>query len=212
MPSFAVSYYERMSNGVRDFYLKPFSDEINEAFNKAARILDVGTGTGHLPILLARGNKHSQIIGLDLSRECIRLAQAKADQAGLSERVNFLCREISDVGDRFDLVVSTCSLHHWRYPIQMLRNMANLLNGNGQIWLLDDSGDVSEDARKAWLNRVESSFDAGMFFRTVFNFESRHLSYKETEIRSLCDEVGLQIYDFRIRDVFFLTKCSPTTG
>jgi ubiquinone/menaquinone biosynthesis C-methylase UbiE len=64
MPSFAVSYYERMSNGVRDFYLKPFSDEINEAFNKAARILDVGTGTGHLPILLARGNKHSQIIGL----------------------------------------------------------------------------------------------------------------------------------------------------
>jgi len=212
MPSVAVGYYERMSSGVRDFYLKPLGKEINDAFDQGARILDVGTGTGHLPVLLAQTNRYHHITGLDLSRSCIRSAKARADQAGVSERVRFLRGEVSDLRDRFDLIVSTCSLHHWRYPAQMLRSMASLLNGTGRIWLLDDSGDVSEDARREWVNRVEASFDAGILFRTVFNFESRHLAYKEKEIRSLLDEAGLQLSEFRISNVFFLAKCTPTTG
>ena len=212
MPSAAVSYYEKMSAGVLKLYLKPFSEEVNEAFRQGIRILDVGTGTGHLPVLLTQANRRHHVTGLDLSRACIRSAQARANQAGVSERVRWVCGEVGELRDTFDLVVSTCSLHHWRYPGRMLRSMARRLNEGGQIWLLDDSGDASGSARSAWVRKVEASFDAGILFRTVFNFESRWLAYTEAEIRSLCSAAGLRVSDFRLRDVFFLAKCSLTAG
>ncbi len=204
MPSAAISYYDRMSNGVADFYLKPLAEEINRTFSKGARILDVGTGTGHLPVLLAKQNKSYHIMGLDLSRDCIRFAQANAEQNGVSERIRFIQGEVAQLRDTFDLVISTCSLHHWRYPAQMLKNMARLLDDTGQVWLLDDFGDVSEDARKAWIERVEATFDAGILFRTIFRFESRWLAYNERDVRLLCEEAGLQVTDFQVRDVFLL--------
>lgn len=208
MPSAAVGYYERMSDGVVGFYLKPFADEVNKVFGKGARILDVGTGTGHLPVLLAQENESHCITGLDLSQACLDVARRRACREGVGDRVRFLKAEVSDVGDRFDLVVSTCSLHHWRFPAQVLRCMASVLTESGQIWLLDDSGDVTEEDRRAWIERVEASFDAGWLFRNVFRFESRFLAYTEEEIRRLCGKAGLEVYDFRIRDVFLSAKCA----
>jgi SAM-dependent methyltransferase len=209
MPTFAVNYYERMCDGIGGFYLQPFADEIDAEFGEGACILDVGTGTGHLPVLLAKGNPRHRVTGLDLSSTCIRSAKARATQANVSGRVEFLRGDLAEVRGRFDLVVSTCSLHHWRYPVRMLRVMVGLLNAGGKIWLLDDSGDVSAEVRGQWVRKVEASFDAGIPFRTVFGFESRHLAYTEAEIRDLCRTAGLEVNDFRIKDVFFTAKCAP---
>lgn len=209
MPAAAVNYYGRMCDAAGPFYLKPLSEEINREFAQGIHILDVGTGLGHLPVLLAQENPRHHITALDLSPACIRAARARALQAGVDARVRFVRDEVSALQGKFDLVVSTCSLHHWRHPAQVLKNMAGLLNAAGQIWLLDDSCDVSEEDRSMWVRKVESAFDAGILFRTVFNFESRHLAYREAEIRSLCDQAALQISSFRIRDVFFLVKCRP---
>ena len=212
MPAMSAGYYERMSDGIQEFYLLPLSEEINRTFSNGARILDVGTGTGHLPILLARGNERHHVTGLDLSRSFLRRAAARANEAGMGQRVTFFHGRVEAVEDRFDLIVSTCSLHHWRHPAAMLKAMAGRLKDAGQIWLMDDAGDASEDARRDWVRRVEASFDAGILFKTVFTFESGHLAYNETEIHALCDEAGLRISDFRIRGVFFLAKCRPATG
>ena len=209
MPAVAVAYYGKMCAGIADFYLGPLVEEINREFAQGARILDVGTGTGHLPMMLARSNPRHQICGLDISSTCLRSAEARAETAGVSGRVRFVRAEVRDLRDRFDLVVSTCSLHHWRYPVRMLKGMAGLLADAGQLWLMDDFGDVSEDARRAWVQRVEASFAAGLLFRSVFNFESRHLAYREKEIRPLCDQAGLHIAGFRMKDVYFLAKCVP---
>lgn len=211
MPAMAVDYYDRMSDGVANFYLGPVAEDIKRTFNNGAHILDIGTGTGHLPILLAQGNPNHQVTGLDLSRSFIQRAQVNADKAGVSQRVKFINGNISEVRDKFDLIVSTCSLHHWRHPTAMLKGMTHLLTEAGQIWLLDDFGDASEDARKDWVRKVEASFNAGSLFRLVFNFESKHLAYNESEFRSLCEQAGLLLSEFRTRDVFFLAKCELTT-
>ena len=54
MPAVAVAYYGKMCAGIADFYLGPLVEEINREFAQGTRILDVGTGTGHLPVMLAR--------------------------------------------------------------------------------------------------------------------------------------------------------------
>ena len=207
MPAAAVGYYDRMSEGVAGFYLAPLVEDINAAFGAGISILDVGTGTGHLPVLLARGNGRFRITGLDLSGASIRRAQAHAERAGVSRNIRFIHGGISDIHDRYDLVVSTCSLHHWRSPVRMLRGMGDLLAHSGRLWIMDDSGDAAASERREWVRRVEGAFDAGFLFRTVFNFEIRHLAYREHEIRALCRRARLQVLDFRRRDVFFVADC-----
>jgi SAM-dependent methyltransferase len=159
--------------------------------------------------MLAKANPRHRVTGLDLSPAFIRSARTRSVHAGVSDRVEFLCCDLAVVREKFDLVVSTCSLHHWRYPVRMLRTMAGLLNVGGRVWLLDDSGDVSIELQKEWTRRVEASFDAGSAFRTVFGFECRHLAYTQTEVRDLCRNAGLDVRDFSTRDVFFTARCVP---
>ena len=206
MPAAAIRYYERLSDAVAGFYLAPLCDDIAREIAPDARILDVGTGPGHLPVLLATRNPRWHVTAVDLAPACIRAARARAERAGVAERVSFVCGNAAAVNDRFDLVVSTCSLHHWRYPRRELARMAVLLKPAGQIWVLDDAAEATAAARHAWVLRVEGAFDAGRLFRTVFLFESRHLAYRERELRRLAQRAGLEVRSWQQRDVFFLAK------
>ncbi len=206
MPRAAVDYYDRLIDGVTDTYLRPFAQEILTAYPGSARILDIGTGTGQLPVLLAKANPHYTLIGVDLSRKCVEMGRLRAEGAGLGKRVRFCEMDIlRDVGmdESFDLVISTCSLHHWRWPVRMLRAAAGLLNEDGRIWIIDESADAKRDARREWMRRVESSGRPLWLFRTVFSFELKHLAYSRQEIETLCHRAGLRILDYVTREVFF---------
>lgn len=208
MPAAAVRYYERMSDAVAGFYLEPVCVEIEREAAPDARILDVGTGTGHLPALLASRNPRCRVTGVDLAPACIRAARRRAAAAGVSDRVDFVCGDVSAARGPFDLVVSTCSMHHWRYPRRELAGIARALTPSGCVWLLDDSADATDEERREWVRRVERAFDAGRLFRTVFMFESRHLAYGEHEVRALAKAAGLRVDRLARRDVFFVARLS----
>ncbi|HWP59465.1 MAG TPA: ubiquinone/menaquinone biosynthesis methyltransferase [Candidatus Acidoferrales bacterium] len=54
----------------------------------AARILDLGTGTGDLALAAAKTG--AKIVGLDLSKEMVRRARAKTARAGLEEKISYV--------------------------------------------------------------------------------------------------------------------------
>ena len=84
----------------------------------AARIVDVGTGTGCLALALASELPLAEIFATDISDEALALARSNAEALGLVSRVQFLHSDLLDVfltghGPRatshksgFDLVVS----------------------------------------------------------------------------------------------------------
>jgi len=209
MPRYAVDYYDALIASVSEFYLGPFRDEILRCLPSSATILDIGTGPGHLPVMLAQANPAYRIVGVDLSEAVLRAARRRAAGAGVSERVQFRRVDIEkDASDlpRADLAISACSLHHWRYPVRMLRAISNLLKPGGRIWILDDFGEISSEARRTWVERVERAANAGWAFRTVFRFESRYLAYTRSEFEAICGESALELVEFKYRDVFFLAK------
>ncbi|MGH9789468.1 MAG: peptide chain release factor N(5)-glutamine methyltransferase [Candidatus Acidiferrales bacterium] len=81
----------------------------------AARIVDVGTGTGCIALALASELPQAELFATEISDEALALARANADALGLSSRVQFLHSDLLDVfltGHRspatghLDLVVS----------------------------------------------------------------------------------------------------------
>ncbi|WP_424358052.1 class I SAM-dependent methyltransferase [Methanocella sp. MCL-LM] len=126
----------------RDFYSAVVS-QVDEHL-KAGRVLDVGTGPGRLPIMLANRNPRLFVVGLDLSGDMVRIASDAAAKKGL-QNLEFRQGSADSLpfGDReFDLVISTMSLHHWKKPEQALDEIYRVLREGGQAWIYDIPRDV----------------------------------------------------------------------
>lgn len=209
MPTWATAYYDRLIDAVSDIYLQPLVNEIAQSFPGPLKILDAGTGAGHLPVLLAQKKQDFQITGVDLSAHCLEFAQAKAAQAGVACRTTF-CRGNLERLDlpaaSFGLIVSTCSLHHWRRPQRVFEELRRVLKPGGELWILDDAAEASAASRNQWVAEVQQRAQAGSLFSSVFWFESRFLAYSKEEVLALAACVTLNIYSFHLRDVFFLAR------
>src|SRR6516164_7628658 len=52
-------------------------------------VVDVGTGTGRIPIELCRVKPVGRVVAVDLAREMLRVARQNVESAGLSARIAF---------------------------------------------------------------------------------------------------------------------------
>jgi len=98
----------------QDFY-REITAEIASKVS-SGKILDIGTGPGYIPIEVARASQNAEIKAIDISSAMVMIARRKAEEAGLSQRVQFEYGSAEHIpyGDGyFDLVVSTLSFHHW---------------------------------------------------------------------------------------------------
>ena len=73
---------------------------------KPARILEVATGTGTVALLLAEHGY--RVTGVDISQGMIDVAKRKAAASGVGERVEFLCRDATqlDLPPQYDMAIS----------------------------------------------------------------------------------------------------------
>lgn len=76
------------------------------------KVLDLCTGNGIIPILLAAKTKAERIVGIEIQKEVADLAKRSVAANGLSDRVNIICADIKETEDYlqagvFDVV--TCN-------------------------------------------------------------------------------------------------------
>ena len=79
---------------------------------QSEKVLDLCTGNGIIPILMAAETKAERIVGIEIQKEVARLAQRSVAANGLSDRVNIICADIKEAEDYlqagiFDVV--TCN-------------------------------------------------------------------------------------------------------
>jgi ubiquinone/menaquinone biosynthesis C-methylase UbiE len=103
----------------------------------APQVLDVATGTGRVPLLLASQPWfHGKVYGLDLTPAMLAQAHAKLAAAGLAERV-VLCRGEAGClpwpNGSFDLVTSLEALEFFPRPRRALAEMARALRPGGTL-------------------------------------------------------------------------------
>jgi cyclopropane-fatty-acyl-phospholipid synthase len=75
------------------------------------KVLDIGCGWGDMSLYMAR-HFDVEVTGVTLSVEQHRLAQERAESAGLSHKVRFELRDYRDVEGNFDRIVSIGMFEH----------------------------------------------------------------------------------------------------
>jgi release factor glutamine methyltransferase len=90
---------------------RPETEELLEfvesrVVNPRSRILDVGTGSGVIALILAQKFPEAEIIGADISEDALGLARENAVRLGINH-VRFVKSDLlEDVGGKFDVIVA----------------------------------------------------------------------------------------------------------
>jgi cyclopropane-fatty-acyl-phospholipid synthase len=75
------------------------------------RVLDIGSGWGGLALHLAEAGA-GEVLGITLSEEQLKVSRARAEHAGLADRVRFELRDYRELEGRFDRIVSVGMFEH----------------------------------------------------------------------------------------------------
>ena len=79
------------------------------------RVLDIGCGWGGMGLTLAR-DYGAEVLGVTLSEEQHKIATARAEEAGLSDKVDFRLTDYREVTGQFDRIVSVGMFEHVGVP------------------------------------------------------------------------------------------------
>ena len=163
IPGVLASSYEKATRMVIEAYYSQVAEEIVSNF-KSGVILDLGTGPGYLPIEIVRRAPDINIIGVDLSRKLIQMAQANAAKAGLSHQLSFEVGNSAGLhfdNASFDMVISTGMLHSLKNPVAVLKEIHRVLKKGGNAWIYDPANIADFIDTRKWkasLNFRERSF------------------------------------------------------
>jgi cyclopropane-fatty-acyl-phospholipid synthase len=96
------------------------------------RVLDIGSGWGGLALHLAR-DADVDVTGVTLSEEQLKIANERAANAGLSQRLRFRLEDYRNTAGTFDRVVSVGMFEHVGLPAYetYFRRVASLLSDDG---------------------------------------------------------------------------------
>jgi ubiquinone/menaquinone biosynthesis C-methylase UbiE len=110
-----------------------------EKLESGASVLELASGAGRGLVKLATQYPKVQIVGLDGDAHSISLAKERVEEAGLSDRVDFLESTLEDLDeyDKYDLVYINISMHEARDTDLATKNIRNSLKAGG-IFVISD--------------------------------------------------------------------------
>jgi ubiquinone/menaquinone biosynthesis C-methylase UbiE len=104
------------------------------------RVLDIGCGTGLIPIVLLARTPHATVTAADLAAEMLRLAARNAARAGLAHRIALVRTDAKRLpwapGD-FDLIVSNSVVHHVPEPVGLFAEIARVAGERAAVFVRD---------------------------------------------------------------------------
>ncbi|MFP4327899.1 MAG: class I SAM-dependent methyltransferase [Paracoccaceae bacterium] len=118
------------------------------------KVLDIGCGWGGMALTLAR-DYGARVVGVTLSENQLARARARAEAAGLSQRVEFRLLDYRKLDESFDRIVSVGMLEHVGVPQYQtyFDKVEDLLAPNG-VALIHTIGRVTPPTTQSpWLNK-----------------------------------------------------------
>lgn len=103
-------------------------------------VLDLGTGTALIPIVLCKKNSDCRVMAVDMAVHMLDLARYNVEAEGLIERVTLAKVDAKEMGyedGMFDVVMSNSIVHHIPDPIACLREAVRVTGVGGMLFVRD---------------------------------------------------------------------------
>ncbi len=174
--------------------------EVNTAFAQRAielgslsgLMLDAGTGTARIPILICQERPQWQIIGIDLAESMLQVGRKNVEQAGLQQQITLEsvdAKQLPYPDAHFDMVISNSLIHHLPDPLPFLKELKRVLKPNGGILIRDLIRPMNEDIMNGLVDSIGTEYDEHqkMLFR-----DSLHAAFTLDEVNQLVLDAGLE--------------------
>lgn len=126
------------------------------------RILDIATGTSDLA-LAALKLKPTEIVGLDISKEMLKVAQVKVDKRGLSSTIKLLHGDSENIpfpDNSFDAITVAFGVRNFENLNRGLSEMSRVLKPGGKVVILEFSNPTQFPVKQIY----------GFYFKYVLPF------------------------------------------
>ncbi|WP_226664024.1 class I SAM-dependent methyltransferase [Microbulbifer aggregans] len=135
---------------------------VSEKLSEGGRVLDIGCGHGASTIILAQAFPNSSFVGVDYHQESIDAARKAAEEAGVSDRAEFLVGSAHTLpAGPFDLICYFDCLHDMGDPVGAAKAARGVLKADGSVLLVEP---LAEDRLENNLNPLSAMFYAGSTF------------------------------------------------
>ncbi len=154
--------------------------------------LDIGTGPGHIPLLVCEAVPESSVVGVDLSKNMLLHAERHREASAHASRIEYHLMDAKDLGlpdAHFDAVYSNTILHHIPDPRPFLSEAYRMLRPGGALLIRDLFRPESEARRDEIVDLY--AVDASPNQRELFR-ASLHAAFTPEELRAIADEAGLK--------------------
>jgi ubiquinone/menaquinone biosynthesis C-methylase UbiE len=142
-------------------------------------VLDVGCGTGALLRLAAQRWPDAVLTGADPAEEMIRVAKAKLPEGSSVTLVTAPAERLPFDDERFELVVSSVSFHHWTDQAAGISEIYRVLARGGHLCLADH-------------------FAVGLLHPFFVALRKRDRMHTRPEVNEMLERAGLRVVGWRI--------------
>ncbi len=180
--------YDRMDHAEVN---RRFVDDLLALHPRPHRVLDLGAGTGLIPIELCARDAGVTVTAVDLAPAMLRRAAENVGRAGLSARVGLAVCDAAALpyapGD-FDAVISNSLAHHVPDPVTLFRAVARVAGDRAAVFVRDLCRPATPAEVNALVDRYATREEP--FARALFR-ASLHAALTVDEARAAAAAAGL---------------------
>ena len=143
----AVDYDRMDHSGVNSRFVADFLQAHGPCLG--GEILDVGTGTARIPIVLCQADPNARVVAIDLSEPMLTIGRKNLEEHGLTDRIQLRLVDAKHVeygSEGFEGVISNSIVHHIPEPLVVLSEMHRLVAPGGTLMVRDLCRPDDDDA------------------------------------------------------------------
>ena len=169
-----------------------FAERAVELGPRAGLVLDLGTGTARIPVLILKRNRALKMAANDYSQNMLKIGEKNVREAGFEKQIELRFEDAKKLtyADRsFDLVISNSLVHHLPDPLPFFREVRRVAKQNAGILIRD----LIRPDTVATLESLVDQYagDSTKHQKKLFR-DSLHAALTIDEVRAMVRQAGLQ--------------------